>query len=356
MHPAAGGGYPPQHNSHLMQPHFANYAANGGGRMPNGPFGYEGGGSQGYGNRNTNFSPAADSSKPPQSAAAPKSDQPMVTIKRVMRPDTNEPTVTISVKKDEHNQMHDKEKVLFTLINGQVMKTGHAPDNLIPSAKPLPRDLARQVLPEELHEATLTKNQRRKLKKKAATKVEDEVTISPVSAESMLSSNLQRLNLAARGPSAPGATINFTSGQMPAAHMPRHSRPMPPLSSYGAGTGSAAGAGNRVPLNSEGHVDLQRLSLPDGISISKISGPVPDRKYFPSKPGPEQETNSRYWPHQQQGFQQAAPFSAAAASAAMNGGSAEAAMYANDPNVIVVDTNKLPTREEEEKSKKHVGK
>ena len=39
--------------------------------------------------------------------AETKSDQPMVTIKRVMRPDTSEPTVTISVKREEK----DAEKV-----------------------------------------------------------------------------------------------------------------------------------------------------------------------------------------------------------------------------------------------------
>ena len=30
------------------------------------------------------------------------------------------------------------------------MKTGHAPDNLIPSAKPLSKELARQFLPDDL--------------------------------------------------------------------------------------------------------------------------------------------------------------------------------------------------------------
>merc|ERR1739844_796424 len=30
-------------------------------------------------------------------------------------------------------------------------------------------------------------------------------------------------------------------------------------------------------------VDLDKLRLPDGVSISKISGPVPERRYFPCK-------------------------------------------------------------------------
>jgi hypothetical protein len=32
----------------------------------------------------------------------------------------------------------------------QVLKTNHAPENLIPSAKPLSRDLARQILPDDM--------------------------------------------------------------------------------------------------------------------------------------------------------------------------------------------------------------
>merc|ERR1712018_117159 len=80
------------------------------------------------------FSAPFQSSAPPQAAPAPrapipapapaKSDQPMVTIKRVMRPDTDEPTVTISVKKDEDGKeakpaAQQQDKVLFTLVNGQ---------------------------------------------------------------------------------------------------------------------------------------------------------------------------------------------------------------------------------------------
>ncbi len=123
------GGYPPQPNSHLMQPHFSNYpAAAASGLMPGPAIPSYGGGPNSFVGR-SNY-PAAESPKPAAataaaSAAAPKSDQPMVTIKRVMRPDTNEPTVTISVKKEENNEpnsgaQQEREKVLFTLINGQV--------------------------------------------------------------------------------------------------------------------------------------------------------------------------------------------------------------------------------------------
>ena len=123
-------------------------------------FRFAGGGSGMFGGHSS-FTP------PPPAAPPVKSDQPMVTIKRVMRSDSSQPTVTISVKKEEKNAM-DKEKVLFTLVNGQVLKTNHAPENLIPSAKPLPRDLAMQILPDDMQDAALSKKQKRKNKKVGA--------------------------------------------------------------------------------------------------------------------------------------------------------------------------------------------
>ena len=97
---------------------------------------------------------------PGPAAAAGKSDQPMVTIKRVMRPDTDEPTVTISVKKDE-GKAKEKEQVLFTLVNGQVLKTPSAPDNLIPSAVPMSKEMQKKMIPED---EKLSKKQRKKIK------------------------------------------------------------------------------------------------------------------------------------------------------------------------------------------------
>merc|ERR1719273_2808157 len=94
----------------------------------------------------------------------------MVTIKRVMRPDSSEPTVTISVKKDEQENTESKaapqqqDKVLFTLVNGQVMKTANAPDNLIPGAKPMPQELAKRLMPEE-GGTKLSKKQKKRLGK-----------------------------------------------------------------------------------------------------------------------------------------------------------------------------------------------
>jgi len=226
---------------------------------------------------NTGFSPYSNPYMPPQPKPAPpaqpqpKSDQPMVTIKRVMRPDTNEPTVTISVKKDENDAKksqqtaEDKEKVLFTLVNGQVMKTADAPDNLIPSAKPLPKDLAKRLLPESEPEgdAKLSKKQKKKLK----AKMEEQQQSSAVSSVASSSSESSK-----------------------------------PSSS----------------------VDLNKLRLPDGVSISKINGPVPERKYFPCKNGPEAPGTPSSWgqvpqqsPHPGQGFGAAQPYVAPPLGAAM---------------------------------------
>jgi len=321
MHPSAAAspaaGF---HPGQMMQPRFQ-------GAYPQ---------SSGGGNASSNTATAKKIGGEPA-----KSDQPMVTIKRVMRPDTNEPTVTISVKKEEkdHVTAMDKEKVLFTLINGQVMKTSHAPDNLIPSAKPLSRDLAKQFLPDDLQEATLTKNQRRKLKKRTKENEADGV---------MTSSSLPTTPSAV--PSFPLSAQTSTAAQTKASPLSNFVPQAKPLQGGGAQMrgGQGSGGAARVPLTPEGHVDLNRLTLPDGISISKITGPVPERKYFPSKPGPDME-NSVFWPHQQPGFQHhnVPSFSA---SGGQNGASAEDVMYANNPNVIMVDTNSLPTREEEEKA------
>lgn len=119
---------------------------------------------------------------PPPPAPVVKSDQPMVTIKRVMRPDSSEPTVTISVKKDEESKGDSRvpaaqsDKVLFTLVNGQVMKTPNAPDNLIPGAKLMPQELAKRLLPEDTGESKLSKKQKKKLN---AAKNKESDTPSP---------------------------------------------------------------------------------------------------------------------------------------------------------------------------------
>jgi len=129
-------------------------------------------------------------------------------------------------------------------------------------------------------------------------------------------------------------------------------------------------------MTPQGHVDLEKLSLPDGISISKISGPIPERKYFPCKPAPPAE------PEPKTGFPWSQPpppsFGGAPAFSQSSfagfpmagsqfggrgpmpptfggaGGGIEQSLNGGgvNPNVIVVDTNSLTTREEEERIRK----
>ena len=51
--------------------------------------------------------------------------------------------------------------MLFTLVNGQVMKTANAPDNLIPGAKPMPTELAKRLMPDEGGDVKLSKKQKK---------------------------------------------------------------------------------------------------------------------------------------------------------------------------------------------------
>ena len=186
-----------------------------------------------------------------------KSNQPMVTIRRIDNPSGGQPTVTISMM--EEAAKAKKDKLLYTLVNGEVIKSKDAPQNLLPNAKPMPE------------------------------------------------------------------------GFNPAA-VPR--QPRPPL-----------------PLDEQGKVDLNRLELPSGVSITKISGPVPERKYFPSKPNSVDQTTlplpgqhplqSQFWngqlPERQQGITSQDYLK----------------MAGLDPNqannVIVVDTSSLSTKEDEDK-------
>jgi len=331
--------YPPPYQSQPHQPYHnppyspSPYSMPGYQQMPYQQHGFPPQGNPyspypGQGNPYQPQPPAPPASRPPP-PPAPKSDQPMVTIKRVMRPDTNEPTVTISVKKDEASPTNKQEKVLFTLVNGQVMKTPSAPDSLIPSAVPLPQDLAKKILPDELQDNKLSKKQKKKLK----AKMEGEVP---------------------------------KSGSNPTA-------PIRP----------------GVPTTPQGNVDLEKLRLPDGVSISKISGPVPDRKYFPCKTGPEGGLppvqqgaggggGGNPWgqgagfggnPYGQQQGQFGAPggfpgqfpgpgqFGGPSGGGGMFGGQMGGQRQGGqDQNVIVVDTNTIETGEKTGKKKKKKGK
>ena len=124
-----------------------------------------------------------------------------------------------------------------------------------------------------------------------------------------------------------------------------------------------------MPLDPNGKIDLERLELPTGISITRIQGTNggSDRKYFPANaaeyaaggrdqsvlalPGTVPVTTAPP-PNQYQHHPPQPSVSITNTETAPSiGYSAIEGMPAglNGPNVIVVDTSSLKTREEEEK-------
>jgi hypothetical protein len=114
----------------------------------------------------------------------------------------------------------------------------------------------------------------------------------------------------------------------------------------------------RLPTNASGKLDVDRLTLPPGISITKIEGPVPERKYFPSLPEPT-STQPLDIPKASGTFgitQRMAvvkPGAGVNLVSAFSGGGVAPASHPTLPNggsganVIVVDTNSLKTRADE---------
>ena len=111
-----------------------------------------------------------------------------------------------------------------------------------------------------------------------------------------------------------------------------------------------------LPTTAQGNVDLDRLKLPDGVSISKINGPVPERKYFPCKSGPEtggpQIVQSNPW-SSQAGNMYPGPPAQLPPQAPGQFGNMFGGPPAKDPNVIVVDTNSLDNEKGKSKKKKN---
>ena len=153
-----------------------------------------------------------------------QSNQPMVTIRRVESSNGSDPTVTISMKPDQLNLKNNipnvsnsgQDKLLYTLVNGKILKPGNTPNNLAHDSIP----------------------------------------------QSSFSQN-RPMNTTERS-----STVN---------------------SSYSANTMKSARP--PLPLDSNGKVDLNRLELPSGISITKVEGQAPERKYFPSKPSENHDQN-----------------------------------------------------------------
>ena len=212
----------------------------------------------------------------------------MVTIRRIDNPQSGDPMVTISMAKDKKQK---EDKLLYTLVNGQAMRTNEAPQDLIPSAK------------------LMDKKQKKKLNKKPAPN------------------------------EAPPPVIQQQHQyQQPNTLPMQHQNPY----QQQAPTGRAP-----LPLDQTGRVDLERLQLPPGISITRLSGAAPDRKYFPATT--EEYSNRDQSVLPLPGTVSKSPNVDYAAMEGMPSG-------LSGPNVIVVDTANLKTREEEEKEKKGVKK
>merc|ERR1719322_1645348 len=153
-----------------------------------------------------------------------KSNQPMVTIRRVENSNGSDPTVTISMKQDQLNAKNNfpsnnnpgQDKLLYTLVNGKILKPGETP-NKAPQAT----------------------NSSSNFNQKHSMNVSQRST---------------------------NANSSYSSNTMTSTR--------PPL-----------------PLDSNGKVDLNRLELPSGISITKVEGQAPERKYFPSKPSENHDQN-----------------------------------------------------------------
>ena len=125
-----------------------------------------------------------------------------------------------------------KDKVLYTLVNGQVKKVPDAGIDLIPGVAE--------------DDEKLSKKQKKKLKRQLSKEQADQAVPVP-------------------SPAAAAAGVV----RRPEPRVPPTGQPPAPL-----------------PVNGRGRIDLDRLSLPPGISISKIQGEVPERKFFPSRAEP----------------------------------------------------------------------
>ena len=221
----------------------------------------------------------------PKPSIPSKTGAPMVTIRRIDNPQSGDPMVTISMAKD--NKQKD-DKLLYTLVNGQAMRTNDAPQDLIPNAKLM----------------EMNKKQKKKLKKQTAPE-------APAPA-------LQQQHQYQQPNSLPMQHQNTTPHQQQTGRAP-------------------------LPLDPTGRVDLDRLQLPPGISITRLSGAAPDRKYFPASTEEYAGRDQSVLPLP--GTVNHSPNVDYSAMEGMPSG-------LSGPNVIVVDTANLKTREEEEKEKK----
>ncbi len=280
-----------------------------------------------------------------------KSGAPMVTIRRVENPAMGgEPTVTISMPAKENNKKKQNgggggDQLLYTLVNGQAMRTPHAPADLIPNAQLM--DAGDKV----------SKSKKKKLRKQGKS-VEEAESPAPSPRLQPRSMNMPMPTTAASG----GVTVTRQANPGSFVHGANAAQSL----------ASMRGGENRMPvqeraplpLDESGKVDLNRLDLPPGISITRIQGEnAGGRKYFPSAPSeysgrdqsvlPLPGTLNPPPPPQPQQQQQHQMMSNT--PGVMNNVDYKTmeGMPAglNGPNVIVVDTSSLKTKEEEAKEK-----
>jgi len=249
----------------------------------------------------------------------------MVTIRRIETPNSAEPMVTISMAKNGGNsasntkQVKQEDKLLYTLVNGQAMRTPDAPSDLLPNAK-------------LVEGANLSKKQKKKLKQKQ-NQMQNQMIQQPQHSQSF--------------PMMGGAMPDFTP--MPFGTS-AHLKPRAPTSSSAAPSASSKPR-QPLPLDSNGKVDLDRLQLPPGISITRMSGPTPERKYFPASVdeyGSDRDQSVLPLPGTVSSQPQTQTGPGGMDYSAMEG----LPPGLNGPNVIVVDTSSLKTKEEEEREEK----
>lgn len=265
-----------------------------------------------YPNMNTGMPPTPEQPATSRPSVPSKTGAPMVTIRRIETPGVAEPMVTISMAK-EGKQKEDK--LLYTLVNGQAMKTQDAPSDLLPHAKPVDN---------------LSKKQRKKLKRmerQEGSGTPQGITTYP------------KPTLVDPTSLPPGSMFGVPSA-MPVGPFPRMAAPQPPPAQSMQTPQPRA----PLPLDSHGKVDLNRLDLPPGISITRINGPTPDRKYFPASASEYSGRDQSVLPMPGT-LEPQTNNSTGVDYSAMDGMPAGL----SGPNVIVVDTSSLKTREEEEK-------
>lgn len=178
-----------------------------------------------------------------------KKPGPMVTIKRVMQGTNKEPTVTITLK----GKTPDKDKLLFTLINGQTEDTNTQTTTTTNKV--------------ETNTSQLSKKQRKKLKKEQA--------------KNQQTSNTQTAIVQKQNSKKTKQNSNKGNNKSSNANVENVTKVQPPSNPPDSVKQSKQDKSVKVSLNANKNdsvLNLQMLKLPPGITITKVEGPSTDRK------------------------------------------------------------------------------